>query len=106
MRCNLWLVSCVVIVSIWIGATPTAAAQDERSVLLMYYGNDDSTYSNTIFLDATLTGIFTNVSVQSMYETTSQQLQQTAIVLLVLAALLICGLIIWLLYKRQKRQGV
>lgn len=82
MRCNLWLVSCVVIVSIWIGATPTAAAQDERSVLLMYYGNDDATYSNTIFLDATLTGIFTNVSVQSVYETTSQQLQQTDIVIL------------------------
>ena len=36
----------------------------------------------------------------------NEAVSTTAIALLVLAALLICGLIIWVLYKRQKRQGM
>lgn len=82
MRCNDFIFIAVLLFFLQWSAPVEAAITggDERNVLVMYYGNDDRTHGNGIFLEATLTALFEHVTLSSFEQTTVEQVEAADIV--------------------------
>lgn len=75
------LISLLLLIVPYVVAAQTAPL-DQRNVLIVYYGEDDMTLGNTVFLDATLSGLFQHVQLQSTANTTAEDLAQADIIVL------------------------
>lgn len=76
MRCKLLAFIAVLLLMPQWTADAATTSLDDRRVLVMYYGNNERTQGNGIFLEATMTALFEHVTLKSFEETTTEDIEQ------------------------------
>ncbi|WP_208588478.1 DUF2334 domain-containing protein [Gracilibacillus suaedae] len=65
-------------------ATTEALHLDDRKVSLVYYGSDENTWANVLFLDSTLSGLFHDVDIIELNQMEKDDLEETDILVIYL----------------------